>query len=210
MYTLFARAGWGSVIVEAQLALYGLSYRLEEVGDLFASSEARDALSAVNPLAQLPTLLLPDGTILTESAAITLLLAEQVGDDALVPREGARERPAFLRWLVFLVANVYPTFTYADDPARFVPDGAPAESFRTSIDEYRKRLWRMTEAAATADPWFLGPRFSALDIYLCAMTRWTPKRPWFAAETPKLAGIAGRTESEPRLAAVWARNFPAS
>ena len=25
-------------------------------------------------------------------------------------------------------------------------------------------------------PWFLGERMSALDIFLCVMTRWTPKR----------------------------------
>jgi hypothetical protein len=32
----------------------------------------------------------------------------------------APERAKFLRWLVFIVANIYPTFTYADDPSRFV------------------------------------------------------------------------------------------
>ena len=69
---LFGEPGWGSAIVEAQLNWYGLAYDFERVGDLFTSAEGRQRLSAVNPLAQIPTLVLSDGTVLTESAAITL------------------------------------------------------------------------------------------------------------------------------------------
>ena len=120
MYTLFARPGWGSVLVEAQLAWYGLPFAIEEVDDLFASSAARERLAEVNPVAQVPTLLLPDGSVMTESAAITLHLADIAGITALVPAAGEAVRPRFLRWLVFLLANIYPTFNYAQHPARFV------------------------------------------------------------------------------------------
>ena len=101
MFTLYGRAGWGSVLIEAQLAWYGLPYRLEEVDDLFTSAAARAALAEVNPLAQLPTLVLPDGAVMTESAAITLLLAERTGRAELVPPPGDAARAGFLRWLVF-------------------------------------------------------------------------------------------------------------
>jgi hypothetical protein len=42
----------GVVLVEAQLAWYGLAYETEDVEDLFASAQAREKLAAVNPLAQ--------------------------------------------------------------------------------------------------------------------------------------------------------------
>ena len=61
-FILHGRAGWGSAIVEAQLAFCGLPYRLVEAGDLFGSSEARERLQPLNPLAQVPTLVLPAGT----------------------------------------------------------------------------------------------------------------------------------------------------
>jgi GST-like protein len=35
MYRLFARPGWGSALVEAQLAWYGLPYEIENLDDLF-------------------------------------------------------------------------------------------------------------------------------------------------------------------------------
>ena len=206
-YRLFGRPGWGSVIVEAQLVALGLPFEYEVVADLFRSEEARRNLARHNPLSQLPTLQLPDGSVLTESAAITLHLADAAGRDDFVPSVDDACRPQFLRWLVFLVANIYPTFTYADDPQRFVRDAGAAKEFQTAVDEYRRRLWQMVEAAGGA-PWFLGNRFSALDIYLKTMTHWGPGWKWFAQNTPKVAAIARRAAEDPRFRAVWEHNFP--
>lgn len=206
-YTLWGRPGWGSAIVEAQLDWYGLPFTYETVGDLFKDPDAKARLQKVNPLAQVPTLVMPDGSVMSESAAITLLLADVTGSEQLVPGPGAPERAKFLRWLVFLVANIYPTFTYADDPARFVAVNAARDPFRAAADAYAQRLWRQVESEAGA-PWFLGERFSALDIYLDVMTRWRPRRGWFEAETPKLFAIARKADARPELKETWRRNYP--
>lgn len=206
-YVLHGNPGWGSAIVEAQLAWYGLPCRSEDVGDVFESEEARQRLRPLNPLMQVPTLVLPDGSVMTESAAITLHLADRTGRDDLVPGPAAPERAAFLRWLVFMVANIYPTFTYADDPARFVTgDEAAHKAFRGAVDAHAQRLWAAVETAA-ATPWFLGARLSALDIYLGVMTNWRPRRAWFAEHTPKVNAAALAAAAHPRLAACFARNF---
>ncbi len=207
MYRLYARAGWGSVLVEAQLAFYRLPFTLEEVGDLFKEPQARDQLAPANPIAQIPTLILPDGTVMTESAAITLLLADLTGRDDLVPAPAAPERARFLRWLIFVVANIYPTFTYADDPSRFVGGEVGRSTLRAHVDAHAQKLWHILDAEA-ASPWFLGERFSAMDIFIATMTHWRPNRPWFNAHTPKLAAIAEKTEAMPVLHATWSRNFP--
>ena len=209
-YRLYGRPGWGSAIVEAQLVWYGLPFTVEPVGDLLRKPEARRKLEAINPLAQLPTLVMPpvlgmEGAVMSESAAITLLLADITGTDSLVPGPGATERAKFLRWLIFIVANIYPTFTYADDPARFVSVNAARDPFRAATDAYAQRLWRQVESEAGA-PWFLGDRFSALDIYIGLMTRWRPKRGWFEMETPRLFSIARKVDAMPELKDMWARN----
>lgn len=207
MYTLYGRPGWGSALVEAQLVWYGHEFETVDFDDLFKSAQAREELARVNPLSQVPTLRLPDGSVMTESAAITLLLADDAGAKSLVPLPGDAARPAFLRWLVFLVANVYPTFTYADDPGRFVGHEAAHEDFLQRVGDYRKRLWGMVEGATQA-PWFCGPTMTALDLYVGVMTRWTPKRPWFAEHCPKLTAIAHKVEALPELQAFWRRHFP--
>lgn len=61
------------------------------------------------------------------------------------------------------------------------------------------------EAAAGA-PWFLGERFSALDLYLVMLTRWRPRRAWFDAHAPRLAAIADRAAALPAVAPVLARH----
>jgi GST-like protein len=206
-FILHGRPGWGSAIVEAQLAFYGLPFTMVEHGDLFDSEDARSALRPLNPLTQVPTLVLPDGQVMTESAAITLHLADLAGSDALVPGPQAAERAAFLRWLVYLVANVYPTFTYADIPERFVKDAAAAPAFAEELGTYRRRLWGIVEGAAGL-PWLLGDRMTALDIYLAVMTHWGPRKPWFADNAPRLTMAAQRAAALPAVAPVIARNFP--
>jgi GST-like protein len=206
-FTLYGRPGWGSVLAEAQLDWYGFAYRFETLDDLFQSADARAVLAPVNPIAQIPTLILPDGTVMTESAAITLHLAEIAARDRLTPEIGDPRRPGCLRWLIFIVANIYPTFTYGDDPARFVTVEAARAPFRASIDAYRERLWRVVEQAAS-QPWFIGEAISAIDIFIAVMTRWEPHRPWFAANCPRLTEIASRADAHARLQGVWRRNFP--
>ena len=207
--TLYGERGWGSVLIEAQLDWYGQDYEFREVGDLFKSAEARRKLAELNPVSQVPTLVMADGTVVTESAAITLYLAELNGDDSLVPAAGSSERLAFLRWLVFIVANIYPTYTYGDDPARFVSGPEAQKDFRQHVDDYRARMYTVLEDQAAA-PWFLGERFSAIDIYVCTLTRWEPGREWFEAHAPKLCAIAAAAREIAALRGAWQRNFRAT
>jgi GST-like protein len=208
-FRLYQVPGWGSAIVEAQLAWYGTPHVLVGEGDEFAAPERRRALEAVNPLGQIPTLVLASGEVMTESAAMTLYLADLAGSEALVPGPAAAERAGFLRWLIYLVANIYPCYTFADVPDRFVSP-SEAAAFRARVDAHAARLWRVfaAEVAGAGGPWVLGRRFTALDIYVAVMTRWGPGPGWFAAETPDLARIARDAAAMPALAPVMARNFP--
>ena len=204
---LYANKGWGSAIVEAQLAWYGIDFQLVESGDLFQDAAAREKLAAINPLAQIPTLILDSGEILTESAAITLYLADLTGSDALVPGPDTPERSAFLRWLVFIVANIYPTYTYADDPSRFVAEESARKPFFKAVNAYAQKLYTQLDSAA-GSPWFLGEHMSALDIYIGVMTNWRPGKAWHEANSPRLTAIAASIGGNPAVGAVLARNFP--
>jgi GST-like protein len=206
-YKLYASPGCGSMIVEAAFGFTKLPLKVVDVpwADLGWDSKA---LKGINPLGQVPTLILPDGTVLSESAAIILHLADKAKDFDLVPPPGHKQRAAFLRWLVFLVGAVYPTFTYGDVPERWV--GAPKEkgagkALRAATDEHRKVLWRFVESQIKG-PWFLGKTFSALDLYMWPMTYWRPGRDWFAAECPKLHAIGVKMRTHPVIKKVAARN----
>ncbi|MFN0251218.1 MAG: glutathione S-transferase family protein [Kofleriaceae bacterium] len=203
MWHVIGSKGCGSVIAEAALMLTNIPFDREEV-DYTTPSPARDRLLAKNPLGQVPTLITPDGQVMTESAAIVLHLDDVAPAARLLPARGTPERRDALRWLVFFVAAIYPTFTYGDEPSKWVGD--VGGRLRESTHAHRETLWNQVEGAAKG-PWFLGETRSILDVYIAAMTRWRPGRPWFEKHTPVLAAIARTVDVDPVLAPLWTANF---
>lgn len=204
-HLLLGGRGCGNAIVEAAFALAGVPLGIETV-DYSAGSPTRPRLLEVNPLGQVPTLVLPDGSVMTESLAMIHYLNDLAPAAGLIPGAGTAERARFLRWSTFIVAAVYPTFTYGDEPAKWVEDLDGAKQLRESTDRHRQNLWQQLESEA-GEPWFLGGKRSALDLYIGVMTRWRPGILWFTKRTPKLVAIAQRTTAIPEVAVVMKRNF---
>lgn len=93
----------------------------------------------------------------------------------LAPPVGQAERQQFQRLLIWFVANVYPTFTYADYPERWVPD-AP-EQLQKNCIEYRKSLYLWFESQLKGAPFALGERLTLLDVYIAVARTWGPVTP---------------------------------
>ena len=148
MITVYGVPGWGSTISELMLSLADIPYEVVDVEGFDQPGPARERLRQINPLCQVPTLRLADGSIMTETAAIALMILDQRPD--LAPAPGTPQRPQFQRLLVWLVANVYPTFTYADYPERWAP--AAAEQLVENCRQYRKNLYLWFEQQLAAGP----------------------------------------------------------
>lgn len=191
---LYGMRGWGSTIVEVLLALTREPYVFIDVEGFDLPGPSRDRLLAVNPLAQVPTLDLGDGLILTESAAIALWLVDR--HPSLAPEPRTADHVRFLRLLVWFVANVYPTFTYGDYPERWTPS-APRE-LRDATYRRREELYRWLETQLTG-PFALGEKVTALDAYLACVIEWRPREHWFETNTPRLFAAAKRTRALPQL-----------
>src|SRR5580658_170823 len=130
-YIVYGTAGSGSVVVEAALTLLDLPYRVVESTIL---SEREDAeLARVNPMRQVPALILPSGELMTESAAILIWLADNHPEARLAPTMAELTRPAFLRWMAYVSAAIYSLFWIRDDPMRVTdnPDEAVKIKART-------------------------------------------------------------------------------
>lgn len=152
MMKLYGVPGWGSAISEMMLTLANIPYHFINVDGFDQPGAQREKLLAINPLCQVPTLLLADGSVMTESAAIALMILDERPD--LAPPAGTPQRRQFQRLLIWLVANVYPTFTYADYPERWTAS-APDE-LRESCQQYRKSLYLWLEQQLAAAPYALG------------------------------------------------------
>ncbi|HET7731015.1 MAG TPA: glutathione S-transferase family protein [Usitatibacter sp.] len=204
-HLLLGCKGCGSAVAEAAFAWAGVPLDYEEV-DYSKGSPTRERLLGVNPLGQVPALVLPDGTVMTESLAMIHHVDDLAPEAGLVPARGSAGRAAFLRWSTFIVAALYPTWTYGDEPAKWVEETHGAKQLRESTDAHRKVLWAQVDEAALA-PWFLGERMSAIDLYIAVMTNWRPGRKWFVTATPRLLAIAEKAAATPKVAAVLEKNF---
>jgi GST-like protein len=204
--TLIATRGAGSTLVEAGYALAGLELRVEYM-DYLEPGPEQERLIRLNPLRQVPTLLREDGSLLTESAAILLHLAESHPRAALAPPPGHPRRAEFLRWLLFINSAIYPTFTYGDEPERWVEDAEAAAQLRASTEQRCQESWKQMEKALQPAPWLLGEAFSLLDLYVGVMSHWRPRRKWFRQHCPKLHAVALAVDARPELAAIWKNNF---
>ncbi|HEX4502541.1 MAG TPA: glutathione S-transferase family protein [Scandinavium sp.] len=201
MLTLYGVPGWGSAISEVMLTMADMPYHFVDVNGFDSPGPQHDVLEQINPLCQVPTLRLEDGTIMTESAAIALMILDKHPE--LAPAIGMPQRHLFQRLLVWLVANVYPTFTYADYPERFTPD-AP-EQLKNSCIAYRKTLYLWLDQQL-AGPYAMGDSVTLLDAYIVVMRTWGPRAAWFAENTPRISAIADYIAQREELQNVLRKN----
>jgi GST-like protein len=208
MLTLFGTKGSGSASIEAALEIAGLGYRKVEAAS-WTPSPGLDELQRVNPLAQIPTLVLDDGSVVSESAAILIHLGLAHPDSDLVASEPAR-RAQQIRGLVYIAANCYAGIGILDYPDRWYPD--PDDAVKKAMQSRGRarlhELWQVFADQFPATPWLSGGRLGALDILAATVSKWSGARQALATSRPDFAALLGRVEADPRVAAIWARHWP--
>ena len=196
--------GCGSAVVEVLLEMTGTAYE-RKVFD-WDDADAWQRLRTINPLAQVPTLVLDDGTILTESAAIVLWIATGRPEARLLPEEAGARALAY-RWIVSFATNVYAPIIVGDFPSRWVDGGVAEDSLKAHASQRLRDAWSAFERSIAPAPFLLGDSIGALDVYVAMIARWRPGRAWLTEHCPKAIGAIVATEAHPVVASVWARNF---
>jgi len=125
-------------------------------------------LSSINPMAQLPTLVLHDGTVLTENAAVLPYLADRAPKRAGVAQATSTKHYELLRWLGFVGAEVHKKVLHGV----FDPKSPPAvrEHSRECADRPLGVLAKHLEQRET----LLCDDFSVADAYLVWALMITP------------------------------------
>jgi GST-like protein len=206
-YIVYGSPGSGSVPVEAALTLIGVPY--EVIGETILRDVAHNPdVFKVNPLGQVPALVLSGREVMTESAAILIWLADRYPDARLGPPPADQRRPAFLRWMAYVSSAIYGLAWVRGDPMRLVSDERQTEVVLNRIADRRANCWRLMDAQIEPGRFLLGDELSVLDLYVATVSRWSPRRRRFYREAPKMAEIVRRVDADPRLAELWATRFP--
>ena len=209
MYTLFGFKNSGSAAVECALEMTGADFRIVEA----ASWEKNDALAElarVNPLQQIPTLQLPDGTVLTESAAILMHLGLAFPNSGLLPDEPSK-RDVALRGLVYIAANCYSCISIVDYPERYttMTDDASRAAVRAGAKDRLHRHWDIfADMNPVGDTRFLGgDQPGALDLLAAVVSKWSGARAHVKASRPEFSALLERIDSHPAVALVLGRHW---
>jgi GST-like protein len=209
MYTLYGKKGSGSASTQVALDIIGAPYRIVET----ASWDTNDAfveLLKVNPLGEIPTLLLDDGSVLSESAAILIYLGGAHPESALLPRD-ASARAQMIRGLVFIAANCYAAISIIDYPERWCADAdaddAVKERIRAGTRARLHRHWEMFADLFPANPYLGGKELGALDILAAVVSKWSGSRKHLEKARPAFYATLMRIEAHPKVAPVFAQHW---
>ncbi len=169
-----------------------------------------EELAAVNPLRQIPTLVLPDGSVLTESAAILIHLGLSFPHSGLLPSDPSA-RAQTIRGLVFIAANCYAAISINDYPQRWTTAATkPAqEKVRQGARAQLHHHWTIFADTFAATPFLSGAAPGALDILAAVVSKWAGTRAHLKQHRPAFADVLQHIEAHASLAPVfhthWAR-----
>jgi GST-like protein len=207
-YIVYGAAGSGSTPVEAALTLLGEPYHVVERA-VWEDAAAAAEMARINPLRQVPALVLPIGELMTESAAILIHLADTHPGSGLSPSLDSPLRPRFLRWMSYISAQIYALYWIRDDITRLAADKAHESVLRERTAARISACWTMMDIQVEpAGRFMLGDQVSVLDLYMAAVSRWGPRRTAFYSAAPRLGDVVRHVDAEPRLADFWAVRFP--
>ncbi len=176
-------------------------WMLEEVGapyelrfvDFMRGAHKSPEFLALNPMGKLPTLLDGD-TVVTESAAIGLYLADRYAPGKLAPALNEAARGTYLRWSLFAPSVIEPGVMAKTNGWEFKPSQAGWGTHEAMLDAM--------EAALKHPPFILGERFTMADVIfggtLLYMLRFgqIEKRPTFTAYAERLAARPAQQRAE--------------
>ncbi len=162
----------------------GEPYRVEVLG--YAGAMKTPEYLALNPMGKVPTVV-HRGVPVTECAAICAYMADAFPAAGLAPALDDPARATYLRWMFFGAGPLEAAVT-----AKALGLLAPEE--RAGMAGYGtfERTVDALEAAVSSDPYVLGERFSAVDVYLGAQIGWglqfksLPERPTFTAYAQRI------------------------
>ena len=205
MYKLFWSKSAGSMAPEVLLEEIGAAYEKVLV-DLDKEQNRSAEFLAVNPMGQIPALVLPDGTLMTESAAMVLHLCDRHPEAKLAPPAGSPESARFQRWLVFMAASLYNADLRLYYAERMTTDAAAADGIAARGRADMDRYFAVLNDALDPGPYLLGETYSAADVYLWMLAKWHPEPEQLLADNPRIARLVGLVEARPAVAKVWAEN----
>lgn len=205
MLQLHHYPGNASLTPHMLLEELGVPYELTLVDRTRGAHKAPNYLR-LNPNGLIPVLVEPrigGDLVLYETAAICLHLVDTHPQAGLAPPVGSVERAHFYKWLVWLTNTMQATLIHYFYGERMVDDGDAGAAAQVKAHAEAKvgaMLDQLdAELARHGQPWLLGDRFSAADLFTLMLCRWTRGFSRPARSLPQLGPYLQRVLARPAV-----------
>lgn len=215
MYRLYWAPGTAAMAPQTVLEEIGAPYE-PILLDLAAKQHEQAEYKRLNPNGRIPTLV--DGDfVIFETVAICQYLCDRHPDAKLAPPAGSQARGRFYQWLTYMTNTLqvgfvdwfHPDWTFADEPRQ--------AALKAQVGTRLERNFQVLDDGIGSRPWLAGDQFTACDIYLTMLTRWSrflAKPMW---HFPNIQRIASATHVRPafqrmmqKQGIAWPERWPAT
>lgn len=183
---LFYVPGSSSLLPHIVLYEAGLPFVAVKIDEHSKLIDGGGDYRKVNPLGYVPALVLDDGTLLTEGAAIVQYIADKVPSKNLVPPNGTIERTKAQAWLNFFSSEMH--------KGGFSPlfyKGMPEEGKEVFRARLTARFARLDEHLKSNE-YLLGPNYSVADVHLFVISNWAGWANFDLSPYTSIASYRGR------------------
>jgi glutathione S-transferase len=149
--------------------------------------------NTINAKGYVPALVLDDGQVLTEGAAIVQFLADLAPQSRLAPAADSVERYRLQEWLTFISSELHKMFS----PWLFHPEfgESAAQAARAKIAQ----RFAFLESHLAKHSYLLGEDFTAADAYAFTIVGWARLKQIELAPFPHLKNYMERIAARPKV-----------
>jgi glutathione S-transferase len=174
---------------------------LEEAGadyegvrlSLAEGEQRRPGFLAINPRGRVPVLI-ADGHVVTENAAVLTVIAHRFPERRLLPFGDPSQLARSIELLAWLANGVHPAFIQVFRPERFTDDTSTWDALKAGGGRNARLAFLEIEdiLRRSGGEALVGDRFSIVDAYALVFWRWAPRLEIDTADYPIFTAYAAR------------------
>src|ERR1700748_39758 len=162
---LFTRPGTCSLATDIALREAGVAFELVKVSRHTGKTFDGVDFTEINSKGYVPALVLDNGELLTENAALLPYIADLNPAAQLAPGNGTLERYRRTEWLAYLNSEVHKSFS-----PLFVPNASEDMKQYARANLTKRLAWVADQLGSK--PYLMGEGFSVADAYLFVVLSW--------------------------------------
>lgn len=189
---LYTMPGACSLAANIVLREAGIPFDLVKVSHHTHKTADGVDLNEINSKGYVPALVLDNGELLTENAALLPYIADLEPSAQLAPPSGTLERYRLVEWLAFINSELHKSFS-----PLFAPN-APEDMKKYARGNLAKRLAWVSERLGS-NSYLLGERFTVADSYLFVVLSWSGHVAVDLSPWPNLKAFQERIAARPHV-----------